>query len=54
MYTIFFENPLIKTNASYGAHLPLKNEAPPPSEKQSPLHWNVKHPSMKWFLEKAQ
>ena len=33
---------------------PLKNEAPPPSEKQPPTHWNMKHPSMKWFLEKAQ
>ena len=26
----------------------------PPIWKHPPLHWNVKHPSMKWFLEKAQ
>ena len=30
----------------------LRNEAPP-SEKQTP-HWNMKHPSLKWFLQKAQ
>ena len=32
---------------------PLKNEAPHLKNKP-PSHWNIKHPSMKWFLEKAQ
>ena len=34
--------------------LPPGATPPPPSEKQPPTHWNMKHPSMKWFLEKAQ
>ena len=37
----------------HAAPPPLKNEAPP-SEKQAPPHWNMKDPSMKWFLEKSQ
>ena len=31
----------------------LKMKPPPLSEKQPLSHWKVKHPSMKWFLEKA-
>ena len=54
----FFSKPLPppKLMLPHGATPPppLKNEAPPPSEKQPPTHWNMKHPSMKWFLEKAQ
>ena len=34
------------------AHPSLKNEAP--YTKDKPPHWNMKYPSMKWFLEKAQ
>ena len=34
-------------------HPPLKNEAPHLKNNPTP-HWNAKHPSMKWFLEKAQ
>ena len=50
--TIFLETP-IKTNATDGVPPSLQNEAP--SWKANPsTHWNVKHPSMKWFLEKAQ
>ena len=59
----FFENPTIKTDSlPLGATSALKNEVlptptppHPPSEKQTPPHdRNVKHPSMKWFLEKSQ
>ena len=33
----------------------FKNKAPPPSEKHPlPPYWNMKHPSIKWFQEKAQ
>ena len=45
--------PPIKTDAPpmvCTPHLKMK----PPIWKHPPLHWNVKHPSMKWFLEKAQ
>ena len=31
--------------------VPLKNKVPP-HLKNKPPHWNMKHPSMKWFLEK--
>ena len=48
----FFQTSPIKTDAPHGALPQFKNEAPP-SEKQSP-HWNMKYPSMNWFLEKAQ
>ena len=34
---------------------PLKNEAPSSENNPPPPHyWNMKHPSMKWFLEKAK
>ena len=32
-YDFFWKLPPIKANAPHGAHPPLKNEAPPPSEK---------------------
>ena len=32
-----FSNPPIKTDASHGAHPPLKNEAPLPHLKNNPL-----------------
>ena len=49
----FFRKPPIKTDAPpHGAPSPLKNETP--HLKNKPPHWNVKYPSMKWFLEKAQ
>ena len=50
----FFENLPIKTDALHGAHPPFKNEACPIWKTPPPPHWKVKHPSMKWFLEKAQ
>ena len=49
----FFLKPPIKPNALHGAHPPLKNEVSP-IWKTNPPHWNVKHATMKWFLEKAQ
>ena len=50
---IFFENSPIKPDAPpHEAHPSLKNEAP--YTKDKPPHWNMKYPSMKWFLEKAQ
>ena len=49
----FFPNSPIKSDAPLGAlPPPLKNEASP-IWKTIP-HWNMKHPSMKLFLEKAQ
>ena len=51
--TFFFESPPIKTDAPYRAPQPHLKMKPPPSEKQTP-HWNMKHPSIKWFLEKTQ
>ena len=45
-YDFFRNPPPIKIDAP---HLKMK----PLSEKQSP-YWNVKHTSMKWFLEKGQ
>ena len=50
----FFWKPTIKANHPHGAPppSPIKNEAP--HIKKQPPHWNVNHPSMKWFLEKAQ
>ena len=40
----------------YGVHPHLKMKAPiekhPPPPP--PPHWKLKHPEMKWFLEKAQ
>ena len=44
--TIFFENSPIKTYVRPMEHPQLKNEAPP-SEKQPPSDWKVKHPFMK-------
>ena len=43
----------IKTDAPHGVppHLKMK---PPYLKNTPPPHWNMKHPSMKWFLEKAQ
>ena len=39
----------------WGTPLPLKNEAAPPPHLKNklPPYWNLKHPSMKWFLEKS-
>ena len=38
-----------------GCSPPLKNEAPSSENNLPPPHyWNMKHPSMKWFLEKAK
>ena len=53
--SIFFKRPPTKTNAppTHGVPPNLKMN-PHPSEKQTLPHWNMKHPSMKWFLEKAQ
>ena len=55
--SIFFETspPPIKTDAPHGVPPHLKmmshsSENPPPPS----THWNVKHPSIKPFLEKAQ
>ena len=53
----FFENPPSKPMPPMGGaplHLKMKppiwkNKPPPPL----PHHWKVKHPSMKWFLQKA-
>ena len=45
--------PTSKMMPPMGHPPPLKNKATP-SEKQPPPPINVKHSSMKWFLEKAQ
>ena len=49
----FWKKTPIKTDAPHEAPPQLNNDPPPQSEKQSP-HWNMKYPSMNWFLEKAQ
>ena len=49
----FFRNLPPKPMAPHGDPPPLKNEAPPHLKNNLP-HWNMKDPSMKWFLEKAQ
>ena len=41
----FSKIPPTKTDAPHGV--------PPHLKMKSPPHWNMKHPSMKWFLEKA-
>ena len=38
----------------WGTQPSLKNEAPRLRNKPPLPHWNMKHPSLKWFLEKAQ
>ena len=50
--TNFFETRPIKTDTLHGAspHLKMK----PPIWKTTYPHWNMKHPTMKWFLENAQ
>ena len=50
--TNFFETHPIKTDTLHGAspHLKMK----PPIWKTTYPHWNMKHPTMKWFLENAQ
>ena len=53
-FTTFFENLPHQNQCLPGVLPPLKNEALPPSEKQPLPHWNMKHPSKKLFLEKAQ
>ena len=55
---IFFEtlSPRIKTDAPYRAppsHLKMKPPPPPHLKNKLPPYWNLKHPSMKWFLEKS-
>ena len=50
-YPMILKTPPIKTDAPHGAPPHLKMN-PLPSEKHP--HWNMKHLSMKWFLEKAQ
>ena len=52
----FFLNPTSWKLVCPTAHSPpLENEVPLNwKTRPPPSHWNVKHPSMKWFLEKAQ
>ena len=52
--TIFSEKPPIKIDAPpMGWPPPLQNKALRPIWKTKRPHWNVKHSSIKWFLEKA-
>ena len=45
--------PLIRSIGNRVSHTEGGMGHPPPSEKQPPPpHWNMKHPSMKWFLKK--
>ena len=49
-----FRKPLHQNRCTaHEAAPPLQNKALPPIWKTKPPHWNVKHPSIKWFLEKA-
>ena len=47
MLKVFVAGGMSHDEGSAPPILHLKNTLPP-------SHWNVKHPSMKWFLEKAQ
>ena len=51
-YDFFWKLPHQNWCPPHEAHPSLKNEAP--YTKDKPPHWNMKYPSMKWFLEKAQ
>ena len=51
----FFQKPPHQNQCPPMGCPPLKNEVPPIWKTPPPHpHWNMKHPSMKWFLEKAQ